>query len=345
MHGSFTPDEDDLALVEALQVAPRAPWSAVAAALGTTPVTAARRWRRLVDAGLAWVTGAPGMRAWDAQCLAYVEISCEQGHKLEVAHTLSRDPQALSVELTAGGSDLLVTVAATDLAAMSHYLLERLDRVPGVTGTRTRIATRLHTEGSHWRLGVLPPDVVARLAAYAVPAAAQSAEPIRPADREVALALGLDGRASYAEVAAAAGVSPATARRRVERLIGTGAVLLRGEVSAPLAGWPVSVILSADAPAARLEALATTVGRMRQVRLCATLAAAPSLIIIAWLRTVEEIHRFELALAKGLPDLEVVDRLVVLRSLKRMGRLLDESGRAVDVVPMATWELPTDASA
>jgi hypothetical protein len=73
------------------------------------------------------------------------------------------------------------------------------------------------------------------------------------------------------------------------------------------------------------------------VRLCATLAGAPNLIIVAWLRTVEEVHRFELALLAAVPELVVVDRLVVLRSLKRMGRLLDDSGRAVGVVPLAPW--------
>jgi hypothetical protein len=129
----------------------------------------------------------------------------------------------------------------------------------------------------------------------------------------------------------------------VERLVDSGAVLLRAEVSAPLVGWPVAVVLSADAPAGRLDALAAAVGRMRQVRLCATLAGAPSLIVVAWLRTVEEVHRFELALAEALPELRVVDRLVVLRSLKRMGRLLDESGRAVGVVPMGTWDPAGDA--
>jgi DNA-binding Lrp family transcriptional regulator len=165
---------------------------------------------------------------------------------------------------------------------------------------------------------------------------------VRAADRALLLAVSRDGRASYAELAAAAGVSPATARRRVDRLVHSGAVLLRAEVSGPLVGWPVAVVFSADAPAGRLDALATAVGRMRQVRLCATLAAAPSLIVVAWLHTVEEVHRFELALAEALPELQVVDRLVVLRSLKRMGRLLDESGRAVGVVPMGTWDRDGD---
>ena len=163
MHDPFTPDEADLALVETLQVAPRAPWATVAHALGSTPATVARRWRRLSDAGLAWVTGAPGVRIWDAQCLAYAAVHCEPGRRLEVAATLAADPQALSVEVTAGAADLLVTVAAADLAGLSRYLLERLDRVPGITATHTRIATRVWAEGSGWRLGVLGAEEIAAL--------------------------------------------------------------------------------------------------------------------------------------------------------------------------------------
>ncbi|MET7782244.1 AsnC family protein [Streptomyces mirabilis] len=58
---SSTPlvDETDLALVHALQIAPRAPWTAVGQALGIDPMTAARRWARLTGTGCAWVTCYP----------------------------------------------------------------------------------------------------------------------------------------------------------------------------------------------------------------------------------------------------------------------------------------------
>ncbi|WP_241196675.1 AsnC family protein, partial [Streptomyces sp. ADI95-17] len=39
--------ELDLALVDALQAAPRAPWSRIGRALGVDATTAARRWERL----------------------------------------------------------------------------------------------------------------------------------------------------------------------------------------------------------------------------------------------------------------------------------------------------------
>jgi DNA-binding Lrp family transcriptional regulator len=335
MHQSVALDEDELALVEALQRDPRAPWTAVADLVGTNAVTASRRWERLRATGAAWVTGTPGPGSQHAQVLAYVDVTCLPSEKTRVAQELAGDPHALSVDITAGGRDLLLTVAAVDLVTLGRYLLERLDRVPGVTGTRARIATRLYAEGSTWRLGVLPSN-----------AGSGSPLPVtRPAvldevDRELMSALGVDGRASYAALSQVAGISQPTARRRVDRLISSGAVLMRTDVAAPLAGLPVIVVLSADAPAIRLDYAAARLGRLRQVRLSATLAGTPSLLVIAWLPSLEEVHRFEQDLVHHVPEVDVVDRLVVLRSVKRMGHLLDAEGRTTGTVPMDVWRDP-----
>jgi hypothetical protein len=66
--------------------------------------------------------------------------------------------------------------------------------------------------------------------------------------------------------------------------------------------------------------------------------AGPSLVLGAWLRTVEEVHRLELAIAAKLPRVEIIDRLIVLRTVKRMGRLLDKNGRAIGVIPINIWD-------
>ena len=335
-------NEGDLALVEALQVSPRAPWPAVARAIGTSPATAARRWKRLVDSGAAWVTGTPGVSVWNARCVAYVGIRCSPGRNLEVARTLAGDAHALSVELTAGAFDLFVTVAAADLRALSRYLLERIDLVPGVTDTQTRICTHLYRDGSRWRLGSLPHEAASRLPSQPCPPSAGSGGGAawHREDNRILVQLGLDGRSSYARLAEVAGVSEATARRRVSSLLASGTVVLRAEVAAHLSGWGVAVVLSVEAPSARLAETASAIARMRHVRLCATLAGTPAIVVSAWLHNLEAIHHFETTLGKSVPHVTVADRLVTLRTVKRMGRLLDEDGRAVGAVPMDVWTDP-----
>ncbi len=339
---STTLSYDDLLLVDALQVAPRAPWSAIGSVLGITAITASRRWQRLVEEGLAWVTAAPGMTQSDAQCLAYVEINCLPAQRMAVANALAQHQLAITVELTIGSADILVTIAAGDLTKMSHYLLEHLSHVPGVLSTRARIATRIYSEGSSWRVRELPVDSVTALsrvrdeqtAGPAVKAPVALSESLHT----MLTHLALDGRASYAELAERADISPTTARRYLAPLIRSHIVNLRTDVCAPAVGWPVQLYLWANCPVDTLNETAHVLSSFRQARLCAVVTAGPSLALCSWLHTVEEVHRLELGIAHRLPQVQVVDRLVVLRQVKRMGRLLDESGRAVGVVPINLWD-------
>jgi hypothetical protein len=49
-------------------------------------------------------------------------------------------------------------------------------------------------------------------------------------------------------------------------------------------------------------------------------------------------------MARAVPETTVTDRLVTLRTVKRMGRLLDEDGCAVGAVPMDVWADPAPAT-
>jgi DNA-binding Lrp family transcriptional regulator len=339
---------DNARLIDAMQIAPRASWAALGEILGISAATAARRWQRLVDEGIAWVTAGPGVAVSNAQCLAHAEVICQPDTRFAVASELARHPPAITVEITTGNADLLVTVGALDLQTMSHYLLDHLANVPGVLRTRARIVTRLYSEGSSWRLHVLPDEQVDALRRLNTEAAADlaPAEATAPGDvgemsestKAMLTHLLFDGRASYAELAERGGISPATARRRLNELVRSKVILLRTDVSAIDAGWPVETYMWADTPVDTLVDSARQLSGMPQTRLTATVAASESLTYCSWLQTTEEIHHLELAIAAQLPRLRVVDRFVVLRAVKRNGRLLDSSGRAAGVVPFTVWD-------
>lgn len=335
---------DDQALIGALQVSPRASWSDVGEALGISGVTAARRWRRISSDGTAWVTAAPGMARWAQQCLAYVEIDCAPAKRNEVARELAAYDFVVTVEITTGSADILLTIAAADLSTLSHYLLDHLGTMASILRTRVRVATKIYTEGSSWRLVELDAAAM-RVLERSRPTADPSAVgadsiALTPDVQQIARLLSVDGRASLAELAEATGISPTTVRRHVRRLLGARILLPRTDMAAELSGSPVQVYLWADAPVDGLPATARTLTQLRHVRLCATVSSATSLVVCAWLRTVEEVHRLELTIAKQLPQLRIVDRLIVLRTVKRMGRLVDHRGRAVGVVPIAIWGDP-----
>jgi DNA-binding Lrp family transcriptional regulator len=289
--------EGDRAVISALQVAPRASWADVGEALGISGVTAARRWKRLSDTGTAWVTASPGMTRRGEQCIAYVEIDCAPARRIEVAHQLAQHELVLTVEITTGSADILLTVGARDLAMLSHYLLDRLGSMPEVTRTRARIATQIYTEGSSWRLTLLGDEALrvlrrAEAELHLKAAALTPSHPIAPDLRKVARLLSVNGRASYADLAAATGMSQTSVRRHVTWLVRSGMLLPRTDLSTELSGSPVQLYLWSAAPVDGLPEVAKVLARMRQVRLVATTSSAPSMVICAWLRTVEEVHRF-----------------------------------------------------
>lgn len=332
---------DEKALIGALQVSPRAPWVNVGKALGISGVTAARRWERISRSGLAWVTMAPGLVQRAEQCVAYVEIDCVPAKRIELATELAGHELVLTVELTTGSADILLTIAAVDLPTLSRYLLDELSKTGNVLRVRSRLATRMYTEASNWRITELPDDVV-RLLERSRPDAGRpggDSAPVRLTGevRRVASLLTVDGRASYADIAAMTGCSPTSARRHVAALLSSKFLLPRTDVAAEMSGFPVQVYLWADAAVENLPGTAHALSQLRQVRLCVTLASAPSLVLCSWLRTVEEVHRLELTIAKRLPHVRIADRLVVLRTVKRMGRLVDTQGRAVGVIPINIW--------
>lgn len=334
--------DDDRYLIAALQASPRAPWADLGEVLSISAVTAARRWERISSSGVAWVTAAPGMARRAEQCLAYVEVDCLPSERIAVAAELARHQLVVTVEITTGTADILLTIAAADLVTLSHYLLDHLGGMAGVTRTRARVATKIYTEGSGWRLVELS-DEAQRTLDRSKPrcdddAGADELVVMNADVKQLAGLLSVNGRASYAELATAAGISPTTVRRHVGRLLRGGILLPRTDLAAELSGSPVQIYLWADAPVENLPATARTIAQLRQVRLCATVSSAPSLVLCAWLHTVEEVHRLELAIAKRLPQVRIVDRLVVLRTVKRMGRLVDTQGRAVGVVPINIWD-------
>jgi DNA-binding Lrp family transcriptional regulator len=321
-------DETDRALVNVLQVAPRASWTEVGAALGIDPSTAARRWARLSDAGLARVVAYPRLAGWARhRCMAFVEVDCEPTGRAEVVADLVRTPRIASVTVASSGRDLYLTVLAPTLTALANTVLG----LKGVRRASTHLVTHLFTEGGAWRLDSLSADQRAALRQQP-----DTADALPFADRDVLLALS-DARRPVAEVAGLLGVSTSTARRRVTRLLRAGSLSLRCETAQPVTGWPVSASFWARARPHELPAIATGLSALPEIRMCAAVTGTDNLVISLWLRSVADSQRFEAQLSTRFPTLTVTDRTIELRALKRMGCVLDVVGRSTEVVPVDPW--------
>ncbi|MDI3388991.1 Lrp/AsnC family transcriptional regulator [Streptomyces sp. B-S-A8] len=336
---SFKLSELDLEIVNALQISPRASWAAVGRALDVDASTAARRWARLQGHGAAWVSCQPLFVPDPA--MALVEIVNEPGRSLEVAEALAGDPQAMTIDVSAGARDLLVTVVCDDSDQLSWYLLERLARVPYVLRVQSHILVRTYTDASRWRLRALSRGQErALLSGLPKPPKDGGAYLPTAADRELAAALSVDGRAPLSELARVGGTSESTTRRRLNHLIGSGNVRLRCELARALTGWSVSEWLFARVPSDRLDEAAATLSTVGEVRAILSAAGPFNLLIAVWLRTISDGQRLETSIMRKLPHIDVVDRSVVIRPYKLAGRRLDRRGFSTGTVPLDLQRRP-----
>ncbi|MFJ5036054.1 Lrp/AsnC family transcriptional regulator [Streptomyces sp. NPDC088560] len=341
-------DEVDSALVHALQISPRASWARIAKVLDLDAVTLARHWKRLTDDGAAWISCYPGPAMAEAGhgCLAFVEVDCAGGRLAEAAEQLARLPMVTTVEHVTGDRDLLLTVMAPDLATLSHWITHTLASFPAVTASRTEVAGSIYTEGSRWRRRSLTTAQAAQLAENRPVGESTGPLTLSELDRRVMVALSADGRASYATLAERCGTSPDTAGRRVSALLAAKAVHLRCEVARPLSERPVTAVLWAQVSSHSVETTARRIAGMQDVRLCAGITGRHNLLVIAWVRSVNDLQELETRVSELAPSVVIADRAIALWTAKLSGHLLNEHGYRRGTIPIDAWNpLPLDVDA
>ncbi|MFI0354613.1 Lrp/AsnC family transcriptional regulator [Actinomadura sp. 9N407] len=337
-------DELDYQLVTALQTAPRADWRRIGRAVGVDATTAARRWARLTEAGLAWISCYPGMIEGVTTLPAFIEVDCAPGMAHEAAAQIAGDPNVINVEHVTGNRDLLLTALLPGQGALSRYVAYRLGRLEQVVATRTQIGTAIHAEGSRWRIDRLegPTGEPSRdrlgqeRLAQDRPGRGRGA--IKRSDVELVRLLGHDCRQPVARLAERTGLSPTTVRRKLQRLDADRALIYRCEVARLASGWPVAVNFWGAVASAEVAEVAARLAGLREIRLCTSLSGPSNLLFTVWLRSYEHIQAFETELGRRFPTLAINDRAVTLWPMKLGGHILDPDGRHLRAVPFEAWQ-------
>ncbi|MEU9994366.1 Lrp/AsnC family transcriptional regulator [Streptomyces sp. NPDC050848] len=331
--------EADLALIHALQVAPRATWTDLAAVIGTSPDTLARRWEQLTSGGYAWAGILARYHAASAALYAWVEVDCAAGRSEDTAIELAGDPYTHSVHQVTGDADLVLLVTCPDLVALDDYLVRRVQRLPGVTRSRTQVVTRMHPLRNSWQLDQLTPQQAQRLAELTGPAAASGRKPHRftDTDRRIVAALAGDARISAAELARQVGTSESTVRRRLEALTAGGALFHHCKPAPRFSGRPVFALVKADVPPLEAASASAAVGRLRQTRLVTSVTGPHNLSAAMWLRSVDELNDVTAAVTRAVPGLRIAGTALSLRVRKLGAQVLGSDGRRIHHVRPDIW--------
>lgn len=307
--------EVDLALVHALQVDSRAPWSLIGDVIGVDAATVARRWTAISRAGWAWFTVWPSPARHSAHSDAALVRIGGNPSAGQVAAWCAL-PWVLTVERTSAGLCILAA-GRGGLAALERQITTAF----GGVHTTVEYASAILRDDSTWRIRALSDHQVARLA-NRVERTAQA----RPVDEqivaEVTALLRENARISFVAIGKRLGVSDATARRTVERLIGEGLVRVGCDVAMPAVGLGRGAVIRIGT-SPTTEATNRVVNHRSVHRVVSTVGPATATVNVR-MTSLTELHQIERSW--GEPD--VLDRWTVTSVLKRNGHLLGEDGRS-----------------
>ncbi|MER2138123.1 MAG: Lrp/AsnC family transcriptional regulator, partial [Arthrobacter sp.] len=213
------------------------------------------------------------------------------------------------------------------------------DGIPGLTRYETSFCTKLHYGAGAWQLGALNAAQRKKLS-QAAAARPVHRGPLPSAYGEIIQVLSRNGRATAADVAAATGLHPATARRQLQKVLGSGTLSFRCEVAHGLAGFPIICQWFTRLPAADHVRAAAALAESGSLRLCASTTGPTNFTFMMWLRSAADIMNVERTAGELFPGMEVVESVVVANVAKRVGWILNRDGSAAGslTVPGTAWQ-------
>ena len=318
-------DETDLAIFHALELAPRASWTAVGEAVGVDPVTAARRWDAMREADLAWVTCYPLLTR--EMAAAFLQIQCKATCVRAVAAIVAELPNAMTVEIVSGSSDIFMVACAKSQQDLSELILESLPRVPGVEKVVSQPTVATHVDRGFAAAGSLEPGSRSRLPAENRGTLIPSTGQIDDADWALCAELSRDGRSSIAALARAISASESSVKRRLSKLTSAGALHVRAALAPTAVPLTAIVWLSLRVPAGDVGEAVPLIVRLAGTTYVGLAAGPTNMQIRIALPHLAALEAFEAKLHQINPRIHIDGRMVVLEIVRYASRTFDTNGR------------------
>lgn len=327
-------DDLDRALIHALHIDGRAPFSRIAAALDVSPQTVARRYRRLRNEASLRVVGLPDPhRAGRTQWL--VRLTAAAGSAQDLAYALVRRHDTSWVKLTSGGTEIVAIIhTPTDAGAGNgnSLLLHDIPRTANITAVSAHCVLHTYLGGpTNWRRSADTLDEEQQRFLREHESADTSYMPVprqlTEGDADLLVALQKDGRATHAELARATGWSPVTVARRLADLRAGGAVFFDVEVDAGHFGANTRALLWMSVRPAHLEDVATTLADHDELAYVAATTGPSNLVAQALCRDPADLHHYLVRRLGSLDAVHALETSPVLQNLKAASPILTDLAR------------------
>jgi len=312
--------ELDRRLVAALQLDGRASWTQVARALGAPESTVARRGQQLIESGLVGVTGVLDHLRCGLGISLMVRMRCRPGTATGVALALADLPEARFVTVVTGSADVAAEVVVRDHYDVTRLLVDDLPRPDDITETESMMVVRKFSAVEEWDTGLLAPEAVAQLRPEGARTGHRGwSEPERLTEQEFAIArlLGADGRASYAQLAAASGVSESTAARRVESLVRRGCLRFRTLFETRLIGLGIEFLQWLAVEPGELENVGAQLAEHPSTQYVSATTGRFNLCLHGVLPGYGDLYQYLTDVVGALPGVRAADMTLQARTLKR----------------------------
>jgi DNA-binding Lrp family transcriptional regulator len=316
-------DALDRRLIHALQLDGRAPFSRIAAVLGVSDQTVARRYTRHRTTGAVKVLGltdpsALGETEW------LVRVQCAPDAALPVAEALARRPDTAWVGLMSGGTEITAVCRASGSEHTDALLLQKLPRTPSVVGVTAHC--RLHMffggpQGLVNKSGALSDEEAARLRPPP-PDPATAPVTLTDGDRRLLDTLARDGRTPLAELATVTGWSPTTVRRRLAELRTDGVLYYDVNYDLRLFGHGVMVALWLSVAPAELAATGEALAAHPEVAFACATTGPNNLFASVVCEDVRALYTYLTTKIAALPGVRAMETAPRIRHIKGAGPLV-----------------------
>ncbi|GAA3074146.1 Lrp/AsnC family transcriptional regulator [Streptosporangium carneum] len=312
-------DDIDLKLMQALELDARLPFSRIAAVLGVSDQTVARRFRRLrAEAGLRVVAvrcaaDKPGLEHW------MLRLRCTPDGAVTIADALARRPGTAWIGLTSGGTEVTCTTRARTRDESDELLLGKLPRTPHIVEVRAhQLLHRFYGGPVGWlaKNGALTEAEAAALTPEPHPHPGPAL--ISEEDESLVAALERDGRATYPELQKATGRSESAIKRRLAQLVGSGAMYIDVEFNPERFGFHNAAMLSITAAPRSLNAVGEALAAHQEIAYAVATTGSSNLMAVVVTRDTAHLYDYLSGGVGALDGVEHVETMPFLRRVKQL---------------------------
>ncbi|MGP9017414.1 Lrp/AsnC family transcriptional regulator [Streptomyces sp. BR1] len=315
-------DELDLRLLNALQLDGRAPFSRIAAVLGVSDQTVARRYRRLYAEGELRVVAVRdherfGHDHW------MLRLRCTPDASVSIATALARRPDTKWIGLTSGGTEVVCTTESRRPEDHEALLLGKLPRTPSIVEIGAHQLLHIFYGGP---LGWFTkgPALTAEESAALRPAPVEPAEgpsgPLRldAADEALIAALEQNGRAGYPELQKATGRSESAVKRRLDQLLRSGALFIDVEFDSVRFGYRSKAMLWITVAPSALASVGAALASHSEIPFAAATSGPSNIVAVVICRDAAELYTYLSEKLGTLDGVQHVETSPLLRQVKRL---------------------------